>query len=76
MNRQGAEVYAKHIALHLHAVPWEEIQGRSREAHIVAARWQIIAALRAEGCSIGTIARALSKDGATAAQCGQEQNPA
>jgi hypothetical protein len=59
-----AEVYAMHIA-QLCVVPWEEIQGRSREAHIVSARWRIIAMLREGGCSIGTIARALSKDGAT-----------
>jgi len=79
-----AEVYAMHIA-QLCVVPWEEIQGRSREARVVVARWRIIAALRAEGCSIRLISRTLSKDAATirnaltrqrdaatAEQCGQE----
>jgi transcriptional regulator with GAF, ATPase, and Fis domain len=64
MTPDQAKARAIRIA-HTSAVPWAEVQGRSREAHIVAARWRIIAMLREGGCSIGTIARALSKDAAT-----------
>ena len=42
-----------------------EIQGPSRKAHIVAARWQVIALLRARGWSLPKIGKELNRDHTT-----------